>query len=293
MNKNIRFIDLVQGSKEWHDFRKFKLGSSAAASIRGVGFKTPLQLFEDIMEDKISEPNMAMERGTRLEPIAREFLNKKFSSNLQPAVVQHPNPEYDWHISSLDGIWERPDGSIFVCEIKCPGERDHNIALQGSVPEKYLPQLYHILEDLPGVERILYFSYSEDSHAYIWVDRHDLALSCQLNLEKEFYQRMLTCSPPDPIEKDWIEFSGSEVMSKANLYSFVQDQIKDLQEKAETLKWEILERTGQMKRARIGHLKVQKIVRKGNVDYEKIEALKGVDLEPYRKDPITSWRLSS
>ncbi len=53
----IRFVDLIQGTPEWHEFRRFKIGSSMAASIRGVGFKTPLQLFEDIIEDRQTPDN--------------------------------------------------------------------------------------------------------------------------------------------------------------------------------------------------------------------------------------------
>jgi len=31
--------------------------------------------------------------------------------------------------------------------------------------------------------------------------------------------------------------------------------------------------------------------RQGTVDYSKIEALKGIDLDKYRKPPITAWRI--
>ncbi|MFI5332589.1 MAG: hypothetical protein ACHQVS_00640 [Candidatus Babeliales bacterium] len=34
------------------------------------------------------------------------------------------------------------------------------------------------------------------------------------------------------------------------------------------------------------------IVRKGNVDYGRIPELRGVDLEPYRKESLEVWKLS-
>jgi len=70
----IRFVDLVQGTPEWKEFRKGKIGSSMAASIRGIGFKTPLQLFEDVMEDRETPDNEAMRRGRDMEPVIRDWL---------------------------------------------------------------------------------------------------------------------------------------------------------------------------------------------------------------------------
>jgi len=291
-NNLIRFVDLVQGSDEWKEFRKLKIGSSAAACIRGVGFKTPLQLFEDMMEDKSYEPNEAMIRGTLMEPIARAWLNEKYQSNLQPVVVTHQNPEHDWHISSIDGLCERADGSIFVTEIKCPGREDHNTALEGRVPAKYIPQCLHILEDLPGVDRILYFSYRDDSQAEVWVERDEYEMAIQFAEELAFFSKILSCTPPEPTARDWIEFSGGDIVSKANMYAFIQDQIKDMQDQAEAIKEEMIKDTGFVSRAKIGHLKLQKVIRRGAVDYARIEALKGLDLNPYRKEPIVTWRLS-
>ena len=75
----IRFVNGeagVQGTPQWKEFRKWKIGSSSAASIRGVGFKTPLQLFESIMEETETPINDAMRRGTNMEPIARAWLNQ-------------------------------------------------------------------------------------------------------------------------------------------------------------------------------------------------------------------------
>lgn len=291
MNPPIRFIDLEQGTQEWLEFRKMKIGSSSAASIRGVGFKTPLQLFEDMIEDRETLVNDAMRRGTAMEPIARAWLNQKYGADLQPAVIQHPNPSFDWHFSSIDGIWKRPDGTYFVCEIKHPGRVDHEKALNGEIPDKYIPQCYHILEDLPGVEKILYLSYHEDSQAEVWLYRDDHEMHTQFAEELSFYSRLLSFNPPEPTEKDWIQFYAADFLSKANRYSFIKTQIEELQEESDRIKKELIEGSGGVARAKIGNLKLQKVIRQGAVDYSKIEALKGIDLKPFRKDPIVSWRL--
>jgi hypothetical protein len=117
-------------------------------------------------------------------------------------------------------------------------------------------------------------------------------MAMQLSNEQEFYSRLLNCRPPDPTEKDWIEFCGDEIISKAKAYTFIQDQIKDLERQADEIKKQIILGTGGTSRALIGDIKLQKVIRQGAVDYAKIEALKGLDLTPYRKEPITSWRIS-
>ena len=264
-----------------------------AASILGVGFKTPLQLFEDIMEDRETEVNDAMRRGTMMEPIAREWLNQKYQSNLQPVVVQHPDSSHDWHISSLDGLWKRPDGSYFACEIKHPGKIDHEKALDGQIPEKYIPQCFHILEDLPGVDRILYLSYREESQVEIWLERNEHEMDMQFAQELSFYEKLLSCTPPEPTEKDWVEFLDYDLVSQAHLYGCIQDQIEELQAKSASIKEQLLQGTSFSSRAKIGQLKLQKVIRKGAIEYTKIDALKGIDMEQYRKNPIVSWRVSN
>lgn len=304
VNNLIRFVDLEQGTDAWKEFRKFKIGSSSAASIMGVGFKTPLQLFEDIMEDKETPTNDAMRRGTAMEPVARAWLNERCKADLQPVVVEHPNPDHNWHISSIDGLCMMQNGltidgeeilkpgEIFVCEIKCPGFNDHNTACGGTVPEKYLPQCYHILEDLPGVNKILYFSFREDSQAMVWVDRDEYEMHSQFGYELSFYSKLLSCRPPEPTEKDWVEFMQSDLIEQANEYTQIMDEMSILEERAQQLKESLIQGTSQTSRCKIGDLKLQKIIRQGNVDYSKISELNGVNLNMYRKPPIITWRAS-
>ena len=63
-------IDLVQGSLEWREFRKRKIGASDAPSVMGVGFLTPLQLWRikvGLEPEKV--PNSAGRRFKRIKGI--------------------------------------------------------------------------------------------------------------------------------------------------------------------------------------------------------------------------------
>ena len=280
----------VQGSPEWLKFREGKIGSSMAASIMGVGFMTPLELFESIVDQRQAEVTDAMQRGKDLEDEARQWLNKKYSIDLQPAVIRHPNPEFDWHISSLDGIFVRPDGSIFVCEIKCPGSKDHELALSGQIPEKYIPQLNHILEDLPDTKEILYYSYHPDSQACIWYQRDEHELHEQFGKEFTFYLDLLNLRPPAPTEHDWVSNCEPNWVSTGDLYCKLSTQKKQIEAEMESLKKEFTLKMGHMARMKFGRLKMAKIESVGRICYDKIPQLQGVDLEPFRGEKIVSYR---
>lgn len=289
---SIKFVDLIQGSPQWREFRKFKIGSSMVASIRGIGFKTPLELFEDIVEDRETPVNEAMRRGSDMEPIIRNWLNRQHGIEFKPAVVQHPTA--DWHISSLDGICLFDDGRPpMVTEIKHPGRIDHEMAMDGVVPEKYRMQCLHILEDIPSAEAVLYCSYqNENSVAQILVTRDDYEMPIQFAEELAFFSRLISFRPPEPTDKDWIDIYDEPTRQIAEEYSFLMDQVNEMEKKANGLKKQLIEKLGDIKRAKIGNMKAQMIKREGAVDYTKIEALQGIDLNPYRKEPVISWRIS-
>jgi putative phage-type endonuclease len=88
-----------------------------------------------------------------LEPKARAAYVHQTGVQVNTACVEHD--VHSWMKASLDGI--SADGSL-VLEIKCPGHADHAVALSGRVPDKYLPQLQHLLA-VTGALRCDYWSF--------------------------------------------------------------------------------------------------------------------------------------
>ena len=63
---------LQQGTQEWLDWRKERIGASDTPCIMGVGFKTPFQLWQVKTGRVPPDPqNYAMQRGNELEFGAR------------------------------------------------------------------------------------------------------------------------------------------------------------------------------------------------------------------------------
>ena len=162
----MKIIDLAQNSPEWLEFRRDKIGASDAPVIMGVSpFKTPYQLYLDKVENMHQPQNSAMKRGHDLEAEARQAFEAMYETlymdkiTVVPYVVQ--SDIYEWMIASLDGL---DMGKGVMVEIKCPGQKDHDLAMSGKIPEHYIPQLQHQLF-VTGLNKMFYFSYRKgDSH---------------------------------------------------------------------------------------------------------------------------------
>lgn len=83
---------------------------------------------------------------------------------MTPVCVQHEG--YPWLRASLDG-WNAE--RKIPLEIKCPGRKDHFVALGGRIPDKYLPQIQHILM-VTGARELHYFSYDGQNGVIVIVE---------------------------------------------------------------------------------------------------------------------------
>lgn len=174
---------LRQEGPDWHLWRKAGIGASDAPIIMGVSpYKTPRELW---LEKTGRKPpfagSWATERGTRLEPLARNHYEAVTGYVVQPHCQAHP--DYPWMRASLDGITFEGD---LILEIKCPGKEAHAQALAGEVPEKYRPQIQHQLA-VTGARVCHYFSFDGEKGCLV-VAVPDAAYIAQLiEREKAFW----------------------------------------------------------------------------------------------------------
>ncbi len=270
----------VQGTQEWLDFRKTRIGASDAPIINGDSpWCNAYELWQrklGLVPDQFVSP--AMQRGKDLEPKAREEYIRLTGNTVMPAVVVHKEHEYIF--ASLDGL--SPDG--IVIEIKCANRVDHLKAIEGQVPDKYLAQLMHQLA-VTEAEIIDYVSYCPDHEtplAIVKISRDENYINDLIEKEKEFYICMVNKVPP---------FQNAEVdrliVSRKQLLEIEKD-IKGLLEKNREA---IIQKCGGESAVGPGY-KVTKSTVKGHVDYSKIEILKDIDLEQYRKPDTIQWRIT-
>lgn len=159
--KDLRILELEQGSSEWLLWRSSGIGSSDAPVImNGTHFgKTREKLWNEKLGKVLpkafsSFQNARMHRGQVLEPDARAWYSSFVNKEVKPICAVHGY--LDWLKGSLDG-WIAESRTIL--EIKAPNDKDHNTALEHRIPEKYIPQCNHLLL-VTGGSVVHYLSYS-------------------------------------------------------------------------------------------------------------------------------------
>lgn len=278
------YQELIQGTPEWLALRKTKITATDAVVIMGASpWKSRLQLYnEKLSATEQLTTNERMQRGIDLEPIARSLFTIYTGFKVQPRVVVK-----EWAMASLDGISE--DGKIVV-EIKCPGEKDHTTALQGKVPDHYFPQLQHQMW-ICNVDKMYYFSFDGDDGITVEVKRDPFYIEKMIEEEKKFYDCMVNRTPPESSSKDYVEIDDPLWQQCASNWMSITSQIKHLESVEEELRKQLIFLSGESNSKGAG-ISLCQVSRKGNVDYAKIPELKGVDLEKYRKEATSSWRIS-
>lgn len=282
----VKFLDeIVQGSDEWHQLRKNKITATDACIIMGSShWKTRIQLYNEKISEEINTfSNQRMQRGIELEPIARALFEIQSGFTVYPKVIVK-----DWAMSSVDGI------SLcgkYLVEIKCPGEKDHAIALSGKVPDHYYPQLQHQMW-VCDLEIMFYYSFDGNDGVIVEVLRDQEYIDKMIEEEYKFYQCLINRIPPEPLQDEYIERDDELWNTYASQWKLVMKEIKGLEIQEKELRNELIYLSGESNTKGAG-ISLCQVQRKGNLDYSKIPELKNLDLEKYRKPSISSWRITS
>jgi putative phage-type endonuclease len=122
-----------QGTKEWLDWKRNRIGSSDAATCMAMNdWCTPVQLWRRLVGLPVPEfkTNWAVQRGMRWEPAVRSRFELEFDMDFPPEI--HTHPTYKRIIASLDGFNRDAEA---ILEIKVPGAAVINAAKDGTIDE--------------------------------------------------------------------------------------------------------------------------------------------------------------
>ena len=180
-------VNHEQGSDAWREWRRNGIGASDASTIMGENrFKS----VSAILREKLGTArdfgqNVAMARGTKLEPEARRLYVAKTGREVHPACLQ--STRYDWLRASLDGLTIKHDA---VVEIKCGQSAYRTTSQTRSVPDYYYGQMQHILA-ITGLDTLDYWCYWPGcTPLLIPVPRSPSYIERLLNTELEFWNRV-------------------------------------------------------------------------------------------------------
>lgn len=290
--KNFIIVELRQSTPQWLAWRRGKITASMAGMILGLNkYKTPLQLYNQILCGEEDPDNEFMKHGRDTEPEAREWVLKTTGKSYAPVCME--STKYPWMAASLDG-WNE-ENEIPILEIKCPqrGIEKFSLALLDEIPPDHFAQIQHQMA-VSGADKAYYCTYSKNAQdgVLITIKRDNAFIEKMIEAEEAFYRRVIGFYPPDPIDGRDIELiDDPELANEVSEYIVVYKQFKNFEKLEKKLKEKIVERS-QFKSIKVGDFKVNKSIKPGNVDYKLVPELQGVDLTPYRKENIVSWRIS-
>lgn len=281
-----KILNLDQGSKEWLDLRKNMITATDTAVILGLSpWKTPLGLWEEKLGlRKPSFENAKMIEGRRLEEEAREFFNKKFQKDYKPVVLQ--SSEHDFMMASLDGM----DQTGSILEIKC-GIKSFEQLKDGIIPEYYKAQMQKQMY-VAGTDSCTYLCYRSEKEYVSTVFLIDnVFIKKMIQEESLFYKHMIDFTAPNSLEKDYVIQDSKEWRINAAVWREKKEKIRELEIEEEILREELIRLAGGVSSKGYG-IRLCKNIKKGSIDYSRIESLKNIDLEAYRKKSIEYYSLS-
>lgn len=279
---------LIQGSDEWLAYRKTSIGASDVAAILGISpWKTPYSLWREKMSLDETIVTYSMKRGTALEDEARSEFETLVGEKMHPKVVIHP--EHSFLMASLDGMSE--DGEMIV-EIKVPNSVTHLKAVNGIVEPYYNCQMQMQMA-CTNLDMCHYYSYDGKNGAVVVVHRDQKFIDHMVEKCSEFYfNHMLANNPPEMLDKDYLDFSEDEEWLRLEKeFVDICDQMEYMSTAKEVIKKNLLD-LSRGHNIKGDYLKMTRVLAKGRVDYDKIEELRNIDLEKYRKPMSESVRIT-
>lgn len=267
--------------------RKDYIGSSDAPVImNGFHFeRTPFLLWKEklgLVDGNVN--NFATQRGKELEPIAQAAYENYIGEEVEAQVIiNHENIKY--MRATVDGLSSTHGRCV---EIKCPGAPDHEIALSGKVPPKYIAQLQHIMA-CNDDEVIDYWSFYNGRGVLVEVERDKDYISKLYSKEKEFWDYVISFETPPLNSKDYQEMDLSkEWKEHASQYLEIESTIKKLEESKAKEREALIALAGQHNAMGAG-VRLYQSMPKGRVNYNAIPELIGVDLDQYRTPSTLRW----
>lgn len=279
---------LTQGSQEWLDFRRDKIGGSDIAVVMEASpYKSAFQLWQEKKGLKDPPPmNDAMRLGVELEPIARKAYEFESGNEMQPSV--HIHDYFTQFMASLDGI--NFDGNK-ITEIKC-GKKAYQQALVGIIDETYKMQCQWNM-GVSGAKKCDFYAYDTVNRSggkIITLDFNPSFFQKMVKKAEEFIESLSKDAPPGYKKIDCSD-DLKFLVQRRNIYKKHVEDYKALLDKVETELIALADEENML----IENLRIHKINRSGTISYKKAidELLPDADLEKYRGNGTSYYKIDT
>jgi putative phage-type endonuclease len=221
----VRLVNIKQGTKDWREWRGKGLGASDMPALMGDSpWTSPFELWLQktglwVREEPNAFQLAAMKRGNDLEPVVREMFEKKLGKKFPAVAGMHD--EYDFIRASFDGLSEDNE----VLEIKCPNKVDHEKAVKGKVPTKYIAQVQLQLL-ISGARNAYYVSWDGRSTTLDGIVQVPPDFNYQSKLidaAVDFWKRVASKTLPEVTTKD-----ASKIIEKQKFHLEQANKLSEL-----------------------------------------------------------------
>jgi putative phage-type endonuclease len=282
-------IDVIQGSPAWHEYRRKKIGGSSAPTIMGLNrFQTAHELWEEMIGlRETQKENEAMREGKRLEPIARKIIEERQGISFPEEV--HDLEKYPHIYCSYDGVNHEEKT---ILEIKS-SNWFYSQAEKTIVPDSVNCQIQHGLMVLGYNFGIFAACNPADQKVItLGVHRDDDFIDRMFEKELEFYECIKTFKEPKLTDADYLNMQGNDDWkSEKFIFEKFKEEKERIEKSLEASRNRLASLAGN-RNARGHGLTLTKVLTKGRVKYDDIPVLQGVDLDLFRGEPTTSFRLT-
>lgn len=276
----MKILKIEQGTPEWLELRRVKIGSSDASVIMNANpWKNEANLWAEKMLGEASFVTDAMRRGTELEPRVRQIMSERHGVGYLPSVIQ--SEKYDWMLASVDGI----SGERLI-EIKCPNPDICEDILKGKLPLHYFWQIQHQLA-VTNLSECSLIAFDGTLAHEMRVPRDEEAIERLIAKEQAFWERMCNFEAPESVLP---ERTDSEVKRAVIEWGTLKADHDALSDKLEAARKKVIQLANGSPYQCCG-VRVTKVPKPGSVDYKKIPQLEGVDLESFRKPGTSYWKV--
>lgn len=250
--------EMQQQTENWHNYRRAKLGSSdSAVTMLRSPWATPYQLWQEKLGlvPRVQMNNQAISLGNAFEPVARAMFELDMGLDFEPTIKQ--SQRYSFMIASLDGYNAETNS---VLEIKCVRSDVFDLAKQGSVHEKYMPQIQHQLYVVQAAKCYFLVAKLEQRKwsrewfiaetAVVEVLPDEAFIKEMLMAELSFWHFVTTKTPPPLTERDTARPTDSETIA---LFARLRDAKAKGDKNIAEIKEEAIEHCERV----IGHTRVE------------------------------------
>jgi len=267
--------------------RRNFIGASDAPIIMGLSpWRTPLELYKEkiglIGSQQETEP---MRQGKIKEEEARKVFENLMGETFNPMRLF--SKEYDWMMASLDGISK----SGGVVEIKCPGEASYKKSKALGIAEMYQCQMQHQMY-VANTTEAHYFCYLRENEFHQTIlNRDDEFIEEMIKKEIEFWDCVQNLREPEYTERDYIHKDDFQLTLLTMELNETRKKIKYYKDQEMKFEERLIEYC-EGKNTKCNGMTLKKVARKGSIDYSSVAELDGVDLEKYRKENSSYWKIT-